>query len=194
MVNYLEDYKPLPGQLVFYDATAQIPQETIGFAAGHCTHYGEAFDAGRTGGRAAYVCRLTISAEVFELLAGGVSARAFPAAQAVAAVLSKAVKSPAGPPPPPTDAEIARAVAAADSAGPPPEYTLAEFKATVWDADRVAPAVLVQLYTHFNNAKAAADPAPHWAAMETLVRTTTYTNKAGLTEVLNGGWPPANGG
>lgn len=85
-------------------------------------------------------------------------------------------------------------MAAADAAGPPPEYTLAEFTATVWDADRVAPAVLVQLYKHFNNAKASANPALHWAAMEALIRATTYQNKAGLTEVLNGGWPPANGG
>ena len=55
--------------MVLYDAAAQVPNETITFAAGYCVHYSEDFDHGHTG-PGAYVGRLTITAEAFERRAG----------------------------------------------------------------------------------------------------------------------------
>ncbi|RZK22014.1 MAG: hypothetical protein EOO56_10020 [Hymenobacter sp.] len=75
------------------------------------------------------------------------------------------------------------------------EYTLDEFQKTIWGADQVDPVIITQLYQHFNAAKASTDPTPHWAAMEALIRGTTYIDKKSQQErVLNTGWPPANGG
>jgi hypothetical protein len=81
------------------------------------------------------------------------------------------------------------------AAGAAPEYTLAEFTKTIWGIDQVAPEIGEQLYQHFNTAKVSADPTPHWAAMEALVRSTTYVNpEYQEITVLNAGWLPANGG
>ena len=72
-------FKPLAGEVVFFDLTAQIPHETIAFAAGQCVGYHENFQAGNTG-PGAYVCQLLITAPAFTLAAGG------PAAPLAAAV------------------------------------------------------------------------------------------------------------
>ena len=78
---------------------------------------------------------------------------------------------------------------------PAPEYTLVEFRATIWDADQVAPSVIEELYQHFNAAKTGPDSTAHWAAMEHLIRHSTFPDpKTGAIQTLNGGWPPANGG
>ena len=78
---------------------------------------------------------------------------------------------------------------------PAPEYTLVEFRATIWDADQVAPSVIEELYQHFNAAKTGPDSTAHWAAMEHLIRHSTFPDpKTGDLKTLNGGWPPANGG
>lgn len=67
-------HKPLPGQVVFYsDHLVRVPQETIAFAAGECVHFGMEFQSSHAG-QGAYVAFLTITAPVFELLAGGPSA------------------------------------------------------------------------------------------------------------------------
>ncbi|MDQ2772126.1 MAG: TNT domain-containing protein, partial [Bacteroidota bacterium] len=134
----------------------------------------------------------TITAPAFALHVGGGPATAA-APAAVAAALTRL--RPAEVPTP----GLVSTPGTGTALPAPPEYTLDEFKTTVWGADQVPPAVITQLYDHFVAAKAAlqakADPAPHWAAMATLVHSTTYLNpKTGLPEVLNGGWPPASGG
>ena len=139
--------------------------------------YHEEFAASNTGA-GAYVCQLLVTAPAFTLAAGG------PAAPLAAAVRGWAGGPEVGPTPGLTSTPVVA-----------PEYTLTEFTRTIWGADQVAPAVIEKLYGHFNDAKGAADPAPHWAAMEALVRGTSYTDKtSGLTKVLNDGWPPAKGG
>lgn len=187
-------FKPLAGQVAFYsDAQARLPHESISFAAGQCVRYAETFDDGTGGGGAgAYVCALTITAPAFALHVGGGPATA--AAPAVVAAALTRLSPAAGPTPGLVSTPGTGAVLSV-----PLEYTLDEFKATIWGADQVAPAVIAQLYDHFVAAKVAlqakADPALHWAAMSTLVHSTTYPNpKTGLPEVLNGGWPPASGG
>ena len=57
-------FKPLAGEVVFFDLTAQVPHETIAFAAGHCVGYHEDFEDSRTG-PGAYVCQLRISVPAF---------------------------------------------------------------------------------------------------------------------------------
>ena len=168
-------FKPLAGQVVFFDLAAHAPHETIAFAAGQCVGYHEDFASADTG-QGAYVCHLVVTAPAFELRAGG-----------PAAPLAAAVRNWAGAEAVPTPGLVSTPVVA-------PEYTLAEFTRTIWGADQVAPAVIEKLYGHFNEAKAAADPAPHWAAMQALVHATTYVNAKGETAVLNDGWPPAKGG
>ena len=170
-------YKPLAGEVVFFDLTAQVPHETIAFAAGQCVSYHEEFEDGSPGA-GAYVCHLRITAPAFTLAAGG------PTAPLAAAVRGWASAGAAALP---TPGLTSTPVAAA-------EYTLAEFTRTIWGANQVAPAVIEKLYAHFNEAKGAADPAPHWAAMQALVHGTTYVNDKGATVVLNDGWPPAKGG
>ena len=73
-------FKPLAGEVVFFDLTARVPHETIAFAAGQCVGYHEDFQAGNTG-PGAYVCHLLITAPAFTLAAGGPAA---PLAAAVA--------------------------------------------------------------------------------------------------------------
>ena len=143
--------------------------------------YHENFQAGNTG-PGAYVCHLLITAPAFTLAAGG------PAAPLAAAVAGWAGGTGL---PAPTPGLTSTPLPAAL---PAPEYTLAEFTRTIWGGDQVAPAVIEKLYAHFTDAKAAADPAPHWAAMQALVQSTTYTDAKGAMKVLNDGWPPASGG
>ena len=64
--------KPVAGHVVFYDVTQLVAHEIIGFTAGHCVGYNEAFESG-AGSDGSYVCQLTITATTFELLSGGPS-------------------------------------------------------------------------------------------------------------------------
>ena len=82
-------YKPLAGEVVFFDLTAQMPHETIAFAAGQCVGYHEEFEDGNSG-PGAYTCHLLITAPAFTLAAGG------PAAPLAAAVRGWAGPSSAG--------------------------------------------------------------------------------------------------
>jgi len=171
-------HKLLSGHVTFFEDDRKTARETVSFAAGQCVSYQETFVAG-DGEVGAYVCQLLITSAGLTLAPGG-APQAFvaPAARDYATALPIAL--PASLPAPPTAA---------------PEYTLTEFMKTIWGIDQVAPAIGEQLYQHFNDAKASTDPSPHWAAMETLIRGTTYPNKkTGLPGTLNGGWPPAAGG
>lgn len=176
-------HKPLSGHITFFEDDRKTARETVSFAAGQCVSYQESFVAG-DGEVGAYVCQLVVTSTGLTLTLGGASQPyVAPAAHdyATAAVA--------------TVAPVAIAATASPATAVRPEYTLAEFTKTIWGIDQVAPEIGEQLYQHFNAAKASADPTPHWAAMETLIRSTTFINKkTGLPEVLNGGWPPANGG
>ena len=85
-------FKPLAGEVVFFDLAAQVPHETIAFAAGQCVGYAEDFAGGDTGA-GAYVCHLRITAPAFALRAGG------PVAPLAAAVRGWAGAGAAGPAP-----------------------------------------------------------------------------------------------
>ena len=65
-------FKPLAGEVVFFDLHARVPHETIAFAAGQCVGYHEDFQAGNTG-PGAYVCHLLITAPAFGPGAGVLS-------------------------------------------------------------------------------------------------------------------------
>ena len=203
-------HKPQAGQVVFYETARRIARETLAFAAGECVGYAEAFDAGDAGD-GAYRCQLVITAPAFELRVGGPAAVADslpkPAKKSlsgvvitigstVAAAATKANPVAAAASALLTQPLPAAVATAAGGAAAPPEYTFDEFRKTIWDADQVDSAVIEQLYNHFCAAKASANPAPHWAAMETLIRSTTHPSKkpGRPDETLNGGWPPANGG
>jgi hypothetical protein len=82
-------YKPLAGQVVFYNTAMRMALETIAFTAGECVQYAEQFESGN-GDDGAYCCQLMITAPSFELRAGGPSVPAGVAAVAAAvpAVLS----------------------------------------------------------------------------------------------------------
>ena len=71
-------FKPLAGEVVFYDATQRVAHETIAFAAGQCVGYHETFESGASGD-GAYVCQLTVAAPAFELRSGGPTAATVPA-------------------------------------------------------------------------------------------------------------------
>ncbi|UOQ52602.1 glycohydrolase toxin TNT-related protein [Hymenobacter cellulosivorans] len=80
------------------------------------------------------------------------------------------------------------------------EYSLAEFAKTIKGAEHMQPPeVIEQIYDLFNAASAASGPgkpsAPHWKAVEDLVKSSYYVDPAdGNSKPLNGHWPPANGG
>ena len=172
-------HKPLSGHVTFFEDDRRTARETVSFAAGQCVSYQESFVAG-DGEAGAYVCQLLITSAGLTL-APGRPAQAFVAPAAREYAPTSPVAVPAGPLAPlPTIS---------------PEYTLAEFTKTIGGINQVAPEIGEQLYQHFNAAKASVDPTPHWAAMETLIRSTTYVDpKSQNITVLNMGWPPANGG
>ena len=66
-------FRPLAGEVVFYDATQRVAHETIAFASAQCVGYYESFESG-AGGDGAYVCQLSITAPAFELRSGGPAA------------------------------------------------------------------------------------------------------------------------
>jgi len=140
-------------------------------------HYSEHFDSTGTNGRAASLVRVIgLAATEMGMQAGTPGTFVMPAPRSYAY---------SGPPSPVAGPVVATSL----------EYTFKEFKATIWGADLVDAAVIKQLYTHFNAAKASSKPDPHWAAMEALIRSTTFPDpKTGEQKTLNGGWPPANGG
>lgn len=84
-------FKPLAGEVVFYDATQRVAHETIAFAAGQCVGYHETFESGASGD-GAYVCQLTVAAPAFELRSGGPTA----AVSHTMAVVSTAINGEAG--------------------------------------------------------------------------------------------------
>ena len=66
-------FKPLAGDVVFYNMTQLVPHETIAFATGQCVAYQEVFASGATG-NGAYVCHISVTAPSFELRSGGPAA------------------------------------------------------------------------------------------------------------------------
>jgi hypothetical protein len=168
--------------IVFSNAATGSALETLSLPAAYCVAYQEQFVQGNAQ-EGAYQCSLTLAdPDGFTLQPGGPTVAT---AIALPSTLS-----------PPVSALVAVATATASSIpAVVPEYTPDEFKKSIWGADQVSPTVIEQLYQHFNTAKASPTPTSHWAAMETLVRGTTYVDRnSGLTAVLNAGWPPANGG
>ena len=67
-------HKPLPGQVVFFDARGGPARETLAWEAGECVGYQEEFLSGSIEA-GAYVCHLTIAAPKLRLLPGGPAAK-----------------------------------------------------------------------------------------------------------------------
>lgn len=66
-------YKPLAGQLIFYDAKGGPALETLSWEEGQCVGYQEEFSSGDQQ-QGAYVCHLTIAARKLTLQPGGPAA------------------------------------------------------------------------------------------------------------------------
>jgi len=71
-------YKPLPGQVVFYNAPGGSALETLTWTEGHCVGYREQFEQGNLT-LGAYVCHLTIAAPKLSLQPGSPMAYVSPA-------------------------------------------------------------------------------------------------------------------
>ena len=72
-------YKPLAGQVSFYDAKGGPVLETLAWEEGQCVAYQEEFSSGNQS-QGAYVCHLTIAAPKLTLHPGGPAAYVAPAA------------------------------------------------------------------------------------------------------------------
>lgn len=70
-------YKPLAGQIVFYDAKGGPALETLAWQDGQCTGYQEEFSSGSVT-EGAYVCHLTIAAPKLTMQPGGPAAYVTP--------------------------------------------------------------------------------------------------------------------
>ncbi|WP_052732399.1 type VI secretion system tube protein TssD [Hymenobacter terrenus] len=71
-------YKPLPGQVVFFDGQGGAALETLSWEAGQCVGYREEFESGSLT-EGAYLCHLTITAPQLRMQPGGPSAYVPPA-------------------------------------------------------------------------------------------------------------------
>jgi hypothetical protein len=143
-------HKPLAGQVVFYDAVAQVAHETIAFTDGQCVQYAEQFASSATGD-GAYVCRLTLTASSFELRAGG------PATVAAAASAARALPPAASPASAP---EAAPAAIVLHEATPAPEQGAAHLIARTDAAPTLSPALAAILSTTIQVAAHAGPDGP----------------------------------
>ena len=71
-------YKPLAGQVVFYDADGGTELETLAWEEGHCVRYEEKFSSGDLND-GSYICHLPIASPKLAMPLGGPSTPVNPA-------------------------------------------------------------------------------------------------------------------